>query len=253
MAEAFGAGCRPPLWTPRVGWQPPPSGGSMTKLLRIPRRARTFGPRSGGLGPCRAPVSVSTVGGAEEEDLMRRQPWGLYAIALPIIAGGLVVLGVPVLHCFSRRSCLPARSSWCSLCPSCASAMGFLTDEPEHQRQRPLPDRRPATGPAERPLRPDVGPSPLSSRWTESGFNDIMHIVLSNVFSLFVFMEMVLSAVAYRGWFRRYSIATTWSSSGSVEPRGGPFKASGRIARHGQATLSESTRIPTSHESSCWP
>lgn len=69
----------------------------MTKLLRIPRRARTFGPRSGGLGPCRAPVSVSTVGGAEEEDLMRRQPWGLYAIALPIIAGGLVVLGVPVL------------------------------------------------------------------------------------------------------------------------------------------------------------
>ena len=43
------------------------------------------------------PVSVSTVGGAEEEDLMRRQPWGLYAIALPIIAGGLVVLGVPVL------------------------------------------------------------------------------------------------------------------------------------------------------------
>ena len=28
---------------------------------------------------------------------MRRQPWGLYAIALPIIALGLVVLGVPVL------------------------------------------------------------------------------------------------------------------------------------------------------------
>lgn len=27
---------------------------------------------------------------------MKRQPWGLYAIALPIIALGLVVLGVPV-------------------------------------------------------------------------------------------------------------------------------------------------------------
>ena len=40
------------------------------------------------------------------------------------------------------------------------------------------------------------------------GFNDIMHIVLSNVFSLFVFMAMVLSAVAYRGWFRLYTIAT---------------------------------------------
>ena len=32
-----------------------------------------------------------------EEDMMKRQPWGLYAIALPIIAVGLVVLGVPVL------------------------------------------------------------------------------------------------------------------------------------------------------------
>ena len=27
---------------------------------------------------------------------MKRQPWGLYAIALPIIAIGLIVLGVPV-------------------------------------------------------------------------------------------------------------------------------------------------------------
>ena len=48
----------------------------------------------------------------------------------------------------------------------------------------------------------------MSSRWMEGGFNDTMHIVLSNVFSLFVFMAMVLSAVAYRGWFRFYSIAT---------------------------------------------
>jgi hypothetical protein len=48
----------------------------------------------------------------------------------------------------------------------------------------------------------------MSSRWMEGAFNDIMHIVLSNVFSLFVFMAMVLSAVAYRGWFRLYTIAT---------------------------------------------
>jgi hypothetical membrane protein len=48
----------------------------------------------------------------------------------------------------------------------------------------------------------------MSSRWMEGGFNDTMHIVLSNVFSLFVFMAMVLAAVAYPGWFRLYTIAT---------------------------------------------
>ena len=48
----------------------------------------------------------------------------------------------------------------------------------------------------------------MSSRWMEAGFNDTMHIILSGVFSLFVFAAVVLSAVAYRGWFRLYSIAT---------------------------------------------
>lgn len=48
----------------------------------------------------------------------------------------------------------------------------------------------------------------MSSRWMEGGFNDTMHIILSAVFSLFVFGAVVLSAVAYRGWFRLYSIAT---------------------------------------------
>lgn len=36
----------------------------------------------------------------------------------------------------------------------------------------------------------------MSSRWMEAGFNDTMHIVLSSVFSLFVFSAMILSAVA---------------------------------------------------------
>ena len=48
----------------------------------------------------------------------------------------------------------------------------------------------------------------MSSRGMEAGFNDTMHIALSGVFSLFVFAAVVLSAVAYRGWFRTYSIAT---------------------------------------------
>jgi hypothetical protein len=48
----------------------------------------------------------------------------------------------------------------------------------------------------------------MSSRWMETGFNDTMHIILTGVFSLFVVVAMVLSAVAYRGAFRLYTIAT---------------------------------------------
>lgn len=42
----------------------------------------------------------------------------------------------------------------------------------------------------------------------ETGFNDTIHISLSAVFSLFVVAAMVLSAAAYRGWFRLCSLAT---------------------------------------------
>jgi magnesium-transporting ATPase (P-type) len=48
----------------------------------------------------------------------------------------------------------------------------------------------------------------MSSRDMATGFNDTMHITLSVVFSLLVVAMMVLSAVAYRGWFRLYSVAT---------------------------------------------
>lgn len=48
----------------------------------------------------------------------------------------------------------------------------------------------------------------MSSRWLTPGFNDTMHIALSLVFSLFVCAAIVLSAVAYRGWFRAFSIVT---------------------------------------------
>lgn len=49
---------------------------------------------------------------------------------------------------------------------------------------------------------------PMSSRGMAGGFNDTMHIVLSAVFSVLVVAAMMLSAVAYRGWFRLYAIAT---------------------------------------------
>jgi ABC-type transport system involved in cytochrome c biogenesis permease subunit len=42
----------------------------------------------------------------------------------------------------------------------------------------------------------------------EGGFNDAMHFALSMVFSLIVVAAVILSAVASRGWFRLYSIAT---------------------------------------------
>jgi hypothetical protein len=51
-------------------------------------------------------------------------------------------------------------------------------------------------------------------RGMDGGFNDTMHIVLSAVFSVLVVAAMVLSAVAYRGWFRVYAIATIASVVG---------------------------------------
>jgi hypothetical membrane protein len=48
----------------------------------------------------------------------------------------------------------------------------------------------------------------MSSRGMKGGFNDTMHIILSAVFSVLVIAAMVLSAVAYRGWFRVYAVAT---------------------------------------------
>jgi Protein of unknown function (DUF998) len=48
----------------------------------------------------------------------------------------------------------------------------------------------------------------MSSRWMTAGFNDTMHASLSLAFGLVVFVAVALSAVAYRGWFRLYAIAT---------------------------------------------
>ena len=48
----------------------------------------------------------------------------------------------------------------------------------------------------------------MSSRGMGTGFNDTMHIILSMVFVILVLAMMALSAVAYRGWFRFYAIAT---------------------------------------------
>jgi Protein of unknown function (DUF998) len=49
---------------------------------------------------------------------------------------------------------------------------------------------------------------PMSSRWLESSFTDVMHGTLSLVWSLGISAVVVLAAVAYRGWFRLYSICT---------------------------------------------
>jgi Protein of unknown function (DUF998) len=49
---------------------------------------------------------------------------------------------------------------------------------------------------------------PMTSRGIEPSFTDTMHIIGTGVWSLFVLVAMVLSAVAYRGRFRFYSIAT---------------------------------------------
>jgi hypothetical membrane protein len=49
---------------------------------------------------------------------------------------------------------------------------------------------------------------PMSSRAMEQGFNDTMHIVLTGVWGFLVFPAVVFAAVAYRGWFRLYSIGS---------------------------------------------
>ena len=49
---------------------------------------------------------------------------------------------------------------------------------------------------------------PMSSRGMEAGFNDTMHQVLTMAFGLFVFGAVAASAVAIRGWFRLYAIAS---------------------------------------------
>jgi Protein of unknown function (DUF998) len=49
---------------------------------------------------------------------------------------------------------------------------------------------------------------PMSSRWMEPGFNDTMHGALSAGWGVIIAIAVALSAVAYRGWFRLYAIAT---------------------------------------------
>jgi Protein of unknown function (DUF998) len=49
---------------------------------------------------------------------------------------------------------------------------------------------------------------PMSSRWMQPSLTDTMHLIGTGVWSLFVLVAMVLFAVAYRGWFRFYSIVT---------------------------------------------
>jgi Protein of unknown function (DUF998) len=48
---------------------------------------------------------------------------------------------------------------------------------------------------------------PMSSRWMEHGFNDTMHATLTFTWGPIIFVAVALSAVAYRGWFRVFSIA----------------------------------------------
>lgn len=49
---------------------------------------------------------------------------------------------------------------------------------------------------------------PMSSRWLEPGFNDTMHGIVTFAWIPIILAAVALSAVAYRGWFRLYAIAT---------------------------------------------
>jgi hypothetical protein len=49
---------------------------------------------------------------------------------------------------------------------------------------------------------------PMSSRGMEPGSNDTMHLLLTMVFGLLVVGAVACSAVALRGWFRVYAIAS---------------------------------------------
>jgi hypothetical protein len=49
---------------------------------------------------------------------------------------------------------------------------------------------------------------PMSSRWMERGFTDTMHETLTFVWLPFAIGAVALSAVAFRGWFRLYSVGT---------------------------------------------
>jgi hypothetical protein len=49
---------------------------------------------------------------------------------------------------------------------------------------------------------------PMGSRGMEPSFSDTMHMTMSMAWGVFTFAAMILAAVAYRGWFRLYSILT---------------------------------------------
>lgn len=55
---------------------------------------------------------------------------------------------------------------------------------------------------------------PMSSRWLERSFTDTMHGTLTFVWIPIIFVAVALSAVAYRGWFRLYSIVTLLAMTG---------------------------------------
>ncbi len=48
----------------------------------------------------------------------------------------------------------------------------------------------------------------MSSRWLEPGFNDTMHSTLTGVWGVAIAAAVAFSAIAYRGWFRAFAIAT---------------------------------------------
>lgn len=62
-----------------------------------------------------------------------------------------------------------------------------------------------AAGVVTAPLHPFF---PMSSRGMETGFNDTMHLILTMAFGLLVFGAVAASAVALRGWFRFYAVAS---------------------------------------------
>jgi uncharacterized protein DUF998 len=94
---------------------------------------------------------------------------------------------------------------------------------------------------------------PMTARGVATTFSDTMHQSLTSVWSMMVSLAIVLAAVAYRGWFRVYSIATllVLIAFGSLA-----MMAMGAFLirrRHGRASTSGLAHTRSWRGWWCWP
>jgi hypothetical protein len=94
---------------------------------------------------------------------------------------------------------------------------------------------------------------PMSSRWMERGFTDTMHETLTFVWLPFAIGAVALSAVAFRGWFRLYSVGTLLVMTGFGIASGSAIRGSSRTTRPGRELSSASAPTHSCCGSPCWP